>query len=170
MTRLPVHPSTGPLAGWIEKIAAWYTRWFGTPAAFAASLLALAVWVSFVPVLGPARWNAGPGLLGNTIESTGEWFFEVAILITGVTTAVRQREIESNQLHQMDRIEALEERLMQAAAENTALTKAIHEHLGSPQGNPPGSAAGNDGLPGSQASLHARAAAAAARDREDHAA
>lgn len=98
-----LHPDTTDAAGGVVyRIADWYARTFGTPTAFAISLVGLAVWVSFIPILGWQRWNAGPGLLGNTFESTGEWFFEVAVLIVGVGVAAKQRVIESHQLTSMD--------------------------------------------------------------------
>jgi hypothetical protein len=136
----PLHPDTKPLARWIEAIATWYDNAFGTPTAFAISLVALAGWLALIPILGFSHWNTGPGLLGNTIESTGEWFFGLAVLIVGVSTAARQKDIESNQLHQMDRqtemltaIQETEERLAAVDEENstllrqnTELTEQVH--------------------------------------------
>jgi hypothetical protein len=138
---LPLHPNTKPLARWIEAIATWYDNAFGTPTAFAISLIALVGWLSLIPILGFSHWNSGPGLLGNTLESTGEWFFGLAVLIVGVSTAARQKDIESNQLHQMDRqvemlaaIQETEERLAAVDTENgtllrqnTELTEQVHD-------------------------------------------
>ena len=138
---LPVHPHTKPLARWIEAIASWYNNAFGTPTAFAISLVALAGWVALIPILGFSKWNSGPGLLGNTTESTGEWFFGLAVLIVGVTSAARQKDIESNQHHQMDsmvemlaantaqgqQIADVEGKLAQALDANTALTQQVHD-------------------------------------------
>jgi hypothetical protein len=122
-----MHPDTRPLARWIEAIAAAYDSAFATPTAFAFSLAALIIWLVLIPFLGFSKWNSGPGLLGNTLESTGEWFFGLAVLIVGVSTATRQQQIESNQLHQMDHIKDLQEQLGTALAENTLLTQQIHE-------------------------------------------
>lgn len=76
----------------VQRCADWYCRVFGSPIAFVLSLLAVAAWLALIPFLGFAAWNTGPGLLGNTVESTGEWFFGVGTLLVAGGVAAKQHE------------------------------------------------------------------------------
>lgn len=78
----------------VTRCADWYCRIFGTPTAFALSVVALAVWTAFIPILGWAHWNSGPGLFGNTFESTGEWFFGLGTLLVAGAVSRKQWEHE----------------------------------------------------------------------------
>lgn len=77
----------------IQAACQWYCDHFGTEMAFAISLLVFVVWVGLVPILGWTQWNSTVGLFGNTVESTGEWFFAVATLVlAGRITLHQSRE------------------------------------------------------------------------------
>lgn len=122
--------------GWfrrsIEAVCDWYCRVFGSPTAFAVSIIGLIVWMAPIPAMGWARWNSSIGLLGNNIESTGEWFFGVATLVIATTLNKRQRadqdasqEREQRQQAQAqaqsDRIEALERAIREDQAREIQL-------------------------------------------------
>ena len=105
----------------IERVCQWYCDHFGTEAAFAISVCGLLVWVALIPLLGWTHWNSTVGLFGNTVESTGEWFFAVATLVTAraITTHQRREQERTDALlasieAQSKRIEALGEEIFDA--------------------------------------------------------
>lgn len=89
----------------VTRCADWYCRIFGTPTAFALSVFALAVWSAFIPILGWARWNSGPGLFGNTFESTGEWFFGLGTLLVAGAVSRKQGSHEEKLDESLARVE-----------------------------------------------------------------
>lgn len=79
----------------IPAICDWYCRAFGSEAAFAIALVVFLLWAAAIPFLGWQAWNTGPGLLGNTTESTIELFFAIATLVlAGRITAHQAKERE----------------------------------------------------------------------------
>lgn len=106
----------------IDRVCEWYCDRFGTETAFAVSLALFVVWITLIPILGYERWNTGPGLLGNTIESTGEWFFAIATLVLARKINQRQREQQEHMARQIAHMEAILERLGPRAGAGPAAT------------------------------------------------
>lgn len=104
----------------VDRVCQWYVEKFGTEVAFAVSVVLLVAWVGLIPLLGYARWNTGPGLTGNTVESTGEWFFAVATLVVASRVSNRQQAMQQHQCEQADRVEEMERRILARLEEVTA--------------------------------------------------
>lgn len=91
----------------VDRACDWYCNWFGTETAFAISLILLFAWTVLIPVLGWAHWNSTAGLFGNTLESTGEWFFEIAILVVARRVDQRQRAQQEHMAQQIEHMERI---------------------------------------------------------------
>lgn len=138
---VPVHPRTSPLSRWVTALSFGFNNAFSTPAAFAISCVACALWVMLIPVEGFDRWDLTAGLVGNDFESTIEFFFGIATLIVAVAVAKKQHAQESvahtqtdAQAETLERLAAqsahiseVDDRLAEALAANTALTAEVHE-------------------------------------------
>lgn len=109
-----------------ERIAVGFADSFGTPGSFTLWAVLAVAWLALIPFLGLAHWNSGPGLAGNTVESTAELFLEIAILykanrIDSKTEAHRD-EVLARIARTERRIELLEERILAALESPTRKT------------------------------------------------
>lgn len=92
-----------------ERFCVFFADSFGTPASFTFWALLAGVWLALIPWLGVGRWNSGPGLAGNTVESTAELFLEIAILYKANRIDSRT---EAHRDEILTRILTLEERVL----------------------------------------------------------
>ncbi|MFJ5532515.1 hypothetical protein [Streptomyces sp. NPDC093261] len=117
------------LATAIEAVCNFYVTRFGTPTVFALSLVGLVLWLGLIPVMGFWHWNNTAGLLANSLESTGEWFFAVGTLVIARSIDERQRQQQEAMRHQIEAI-ATRDRYIEL------LERSIAEHLGISAGPP----------------------------------
>lgn len=107
----------------IERICDWYVERFGTPTVFALSVVGLLFWLSLIPAMGFWHWNNTAGLLVNSLESTGEWFFAVGTLVIARRIDGKSQVQQQATQEAIARIEALEQRIATQVADELALLR-----------------------------------------------